>query len=275
LFHTNSLEASKQELELCSLSFLHESTWATPKIMEAKDSILLRQSLPGPRWKYEDCPVGWVFCVHSNDNFEGLYKPQIVQATWDDAKARLWLQHCLQYHSLSCSHTHTTVKNMNLIDCHELKIVRAHESVRWTTLSYVWGSRPQTSPTEENNSFRVGSRLHPVLPQTVEDAISVTKQLGYQFLWVDEYCIDQTDTKHKKEQISLMDEIYRGTDLTIVAAAGESKSYGLPGVNGTKRKRPESVRVGNFVLFSTGPELVSHIKSSTWFTRAWCVMADW
>jgi hypothetical protein len=272
LFHATNEEPLKRELELCSLSFRRESAWTTQKIVEAKDCVLLRQSLPGPRWKYEDCPVGWVFCVPFDDDDRGLYKPQIVQKTWDHAKARLWLEDCLQHHDLSCGQTRTTIKNMNLIDCHFMTIVKAHESARWIALSYVWGPQPQTSGNEDNISFREGSHLPSVLPQTIEDAISVTKLLGYRFLWVDNYCIDQLDMKHKKEQIGQMDQIYRGTDLTIVAAAGENKVSGLPGVNGTKRKRLESVRVGDFVLFSTGPEPISHIKSSAWFTRAWYVI---
>jgi hypothetical protein len=32
-----------------------------------------------------------------------------------------------------------------------------------------------------------------------------------------------------------MDKIYSGADLTIVAAAGKTKSYGIPGVRQTRR----------------------------------------
>jgi hypothetical protein len=167
----------------------------------------------------------------------------------------------------------TAIKN--LIDCNELAIVRADFPIRWVTLSYVWGHRPQSSAVKNDLGFREGSRLPPDLPRTVEDAISVTKQLGYRFLWVDEYCIDQLDENHRTEQIGQMDRIYMGTDLTIVAAAGENKSYGLPGVNGTKRKRAGKIRVGDFVLLSTGPEPRFDVKNSKWFTRAWCVIATY
>jgi hypothetical protein len=272
LFHPSGTQQQEQELELCSLSFCHESVWATSKIPEACDSILLRQALPGPKWKYEDCPAGWVFCVPYDDTSKGLFKPQVVQETWDHGKVRLWLQSCLRSHDLPCKQTTTTViKNMNLIDCNELAIVRADFPVRWVTLSYVWGLPPQSSAVKNDVGFREGSRLPSDLCRTIEDAIGVTKQLGYRFLWVDEYCIDQLDENHRTEQIGQMDKIYMGTDLTIVAAAGEDKSYGLPGVNTTKRKTAGKVRVGDFVLFSTGPEPISDIKSSKWFTRAWCV----
>jgi hypothetical protein len=94
------------------------------------------------------------------------------------------------------------------------------------------GTRPQAAVG--NTIFRVGSALPKNLPYTIADAITLTRLLGYRHLWIDEYCIDKGSSRHKMEQINRMDEIYKGADLTIVAAAGKDKAYGLPGVNSTK-----------------------------------------
>lgn len=149
---------------------------------------------------------------------------------------------------------------MNLIDCVDMAIVRRTDSSRWIALSYVWGKRPQAFVA--NTSFRVGSCLPSDLPRTVADAITATKLLGYRYLWVDEYCIDQSDTRHKTLQISRMDGIYSGADVTIVAAAGKDKSYGLPGVGLTERIPSAAIQVGDFTLFSNGPDPKKDITSS-------------
>jgi hypothetical protein len=107
------------------------------------------------------------------------------------------------------------------------------------------------------------------MPGTIKDAISVTLQLEYRYLWVDEYCIDQNDNDHRNDQIKKMDQIYRGADLTIVAAAGESKKYGLPGVGSRKRKDRKVVSVKDVVVFSNGPQPDNQARLSRWFTRAW------
>ena len=158
---------------------------------------------------------------------------------------------------------------MNLIDCVDMAIVTANESSRWLALSYVWGVNQQSPLSVDSTRFRKGSRLPPDIAGTVRDAISVTKQLGYRYLWVDEYCIDQSNESQRNEQISRMDQIYRGADLTIVAAAGEDKAYGLPGVNATKRKNVKIVCINDVVLFSNGPKPDEEARKSKWFTRAW------
>jgi Heterokaryon incompatibility protein (HET) len=43
--------------------------------------------------------------------------------------------------------------------------------------------------------------------------MEVTMSLGFRYLWVDKYCIDQANHSKIQEQIL----IYNGSDLTIVA----------------------------------------------------------
>lgn len=38
------------------------------------------------------------------------------------------------------------------------------------------------------------------LPQTIEDAITVTKEMGYCCLWVDALCIDQTQNPNPQQR---------------------------------------------------------------------------
>jgi hypothetical protein len=69
------------------------------------------------------------------------------------------------------------------------------------------------------------------LPNTIKDDMKVTIQLGYQYLWVDKYCINQNPAhRDLATQLGQMDLIYHCAAVTIVAAAGNDADYGLSGV---------------------------------------------
>lgn len=87
-------------------------------------------------------------------------------------------------------------------------------SESYVALSYVWGP-----PSGD-------------WPQTILDALEVTKRLGEQYRWVDRLCINQTNLEEKHFLISKMDAIYEDAEFTIVAAVGDAR-IGLPGVTTT------------------------------------------
>lgn len=208
-----------------------------------------------------------VFCRLASEVSQNVKCAQLVQKIWDYDKARLWLEVCLRCHGPACKPDSLAIPAMNLIDCENMVIVTAAPEMPWLALSYVWGVNQQT---ENPVGYRAGSSLSLVeIPRTIRDAIFVTLQLGYRFLWVDEYCIDQNDEIHRKDQIGKMDRIYRGANLTIVAAAGIDKMCGLPGVGLTARKEENVVHARGVIVFPQS--ILPHIETrqSKWFTRAW------
>lgn len=80
------------------------------------------------------------------------------------------------------------------------------------------------------------------ISRTVGDAIKVTPSLGYRYLWVDKYCIDQADPQDLQKQLLQMGRIYACADATIVASAGNDANFGLPGVSKTLRFTPPPVK---------------------------------
>lgn len=111
-------------------------------------------------------------------------------------------------------------------------VVEAPLNCVYAALSYVWG------PKHEKCNQQIGNlRLLSVVPRTIDDAISLVQHLGWNYLWVDRYCIDQNDDDDKSEQISRMGEIYKGFIITIIAAAGDDDEFGLLGV-GSQRRIP-------------------------------------
>jgi hypothetical protein len=250
-----------------SESFLNNNSWIDKYDPDVQDSTVLM--VVDGEHVYNDNDV---FCIPTGNRDDNAYLPKPVQQTWDLVTARSWLSVCMQSHTTLCKQESLTVPGMNLIDCVDMVLVEADSFSRWLALSYVWGTNYQTTASEANMSFREGSTIPWILPKTVQDAITVTKQLGYRYLWVDEYCIDQCNESHKMHQIGQMDQIYRGADLTIVAAAGENKDYGLPGVGETKRQGAKVVTIDNVVVFSNGPAPDDEARSSKWFQRAWSVI---
>ncbi|PMD50907.1 uncharacterized protein K444DRAFT_495410, partial [Hyaloscypha bicolor E] len=103
-------------------------------------------------------------------------------------------------------------------------------------------------------------------PQTIEDAMSAVRNLGQRYLWVDRFCIWQSENKHL--QIQNMDQIYRNALTTIVAADADGAESGLRGVS-CPRRAQFSLHTNAGILVSTFPHVSHPLLSSTWVTRGW------
>ena len=173
-----------------------------------------------------------------------------------------WLEFCEKHHTAGCCEAEkVTLSGFRLIDCHTLCIIPAPNDCEYIALSYVWGNRLD----EANTAVDVlGSHT----PLVIQDAMRVTIRLDVRYLWVDCYCIDQ-NSEEKDHQIRNMDLIYRGAKLTIIAAAGEDPSFGLPGVSSTKRTPQPMLQVKGNLLISSLPDPSAELSSSKWASRGW------
>src|SRR5215469_7804042 len=99
----------------------------------------------------------------------------------DYALVRNWLHHCQSKHMASCSGKGSQQPNsLKLINCCSRRLELASLPCSYFALSYMWGQVVQN----ESASRLQNDVLPPSLPKTVEDAITVTKSLGYEYLWV-------------------------------------------------------------------------------------------
>ncbi|KIM95325.1 hypothetical protein OIDMADRAFT_34090 [Oidiodendron maius Zn] len=134
-----------------------------------------------------------------------------------------WITFCNEKHRCVQRIQHDPC--LRLINVHDRSVVQAPSSCRYVALSYVWGF-VKISHTGKNLPER--------LPQTIEDAILMVKLLEESYLWVDAICINRNDPDDQAAQIQIMDQIYGGAWLTLVAGEGIDSNAGLPGV------RPDS-----------------------------------
>lgn len=104
-----------------------------------------------------------------------LHNLQPVKDTLDLSLLRQPLDECILNHG---SHCHVEkpeeLQTTRMIDIVSRTVVPCPKNCDYVALSYVWGG-VQPSP---------GALENRCLPQTIEDAISVTKALGRKFLWV-------------------------------------------------------------------------------------------
>jgi hypothetical protein len=188
---------------------------------------------------------------------------------FDDAVVLRWWEYCCENHTTRCIGAAAgAVRFLKVIDCVSREIIEAPRDCRYVALSYVWGKANPDTDVKSMGSQQPRRAL-PTLPKTIEDSMVVAKKLGLRYLWVDRYCIDQSDQDDKHQQIQQMDLIYSGAELTIIAAAGDSPDYGLPGVNGTRRAKQEILHVSNHLMVQTLPHPQWSVQRSTWATRAW------
>ncbi len=183
-------------------------------------------------------------------------------------KVRTWLQLCSDEHQFYCTRTLSDkLNNIRLIDASTRTIVPySSGSCDYLTLSYVWGQVIQNFP----GAGRVGTIL-PTLPRTLEDAMTLTLQLGKRYIWIDAVCIDQTDPVDREAQVSIMSEIYGGSYATIIALAGQDADAGLPRVS---RSRSDlcaqlSCIIDGVKLLTMGPTLEHLLSTTKWYSRAW------
>ncbi|KAI8650846.1 HET domain-containing protein [Fusarium keratoplasticum] len=193
---------------------------------------------------------------------------QIDAASIDFAILRNWLLHCQTHHSATCGPLDQAllqeITGLKLIDCQTRQVVEAPRDATYVALSYVWGKTHAAEATVLSLSS-----LSETVPRTIEDAIQVVLQLNLKYLWVDKYCINQSNDIELAQQISIMDMIYNAAFCTIVAACGEDASFGLPGVGLTARSEQPAICLNGQVWVSSLRDPAPAIKTSTWANRGW------
>ncbi|KAK1246746.1 hypothetical protein MKX08_000548 [Trichoderma sp. CBMAI-0020] len=198
------------------------------------------------------------------------FTAQVVPPYFDPAVAKGWICHCRQHHHKTCfSQQDAAVAKLNLIDCESLTVDQGHPQAPFVALSYVWGSSTACGQYSLESITGGTSSLPSVLPPVILDAIAVTKLLGFRYLWVDKFCIDQVNNEVKHEQITQMDSVYENAEITIIAAAGVDETHGLPGVGSKARSSQPIARIGGLTVLSTMRDSQQSIRSSKWFTRGW------
>lgn len=173
---------------------------------------------------------------------------------WD--QLREWLQDCTTNHEdCACIAGKGVPKGFRLIDVRRRCLTPELDQdtdISYAALSYVWGSDPDNGKLKGHMVERPESpnSLDDV-PKTIEDALIICSELGYQYLWVDRLCIVQDDFEKKQGQINSMAQIFSSAAVTIVTAACKDMDSPVPGVSLERSKHQRQVQIADLHFTST------------------------
>ena len=153
-------------------------------------------------------------------------------------KARSWLHRCIEEHP-TCPRPEVTCLPTLVVDVSaaDRDFLRLHEQggkEHYAVLSYLSGGPQSFATTSETLSTRLKGFSKSGLPQTLQDAVTVTHEMGLKYLWVDSLCRLQDSQNDQYTEALEMVDLYKNAYFTIFAAHAENCNDGFLGDRGTR-----------------------------------------
>ncbi|KAF4452206.1 hypothetical protein F53441_4946 [Fusarium austroafricanum] len=155
-------------------------------------------------------------------------------------------------------------------------------SAPYIALSYCWGSGSNTMLTKEKlGGFQKEIPLES-LPTTIQEAVSTTRNLGYEYIWVDALCIIQDFKQDWIAESSKMSDIYGSAVVTLAAAGNSNVNDSMFFRRDPRIIRPCVANIGDkqyqrvsypWAIYPNQPErlLADAINESPLSRRAWAL----
>jgi hypothetical protein len=147
-----------------------------------------------------------------------------------------WLRHCnINHHCLSVESDASPCPPARLLKVGrhldaEIKLIDTKETKLqgpYATLSYCWGSGLPVKLTSSSLSAFKRGILVSALPKTLRDAVTVARQIGVKYLWIDALCIVQDSGDDWNKEARKMADIYSSSYCNIAATHTQSCNDGL------------------------------------------------
>jgi hypothetical protein len=104
------------------------------------------------------------------------------------------------------------------------------ERGKYIALSHCWGKLDESQrfcTYRRNIDALCKSIDFDKLPKTFQDAVTVTRELGVRFLWIDSICIIQKDTEDWDKESKYMERVFGSAYCTIAASSAEDSTKGF------------------------------------------------
>ncbi|CAM1500392.1 Fc.00g095540.m01.CDS01 [Cosmosporella sp. VM-42] len=191
---------------------------------------------------------------------------------------RKWIETCQTCHGSKCCTSMSREFDFALwvIDVEEMKLCKLPRDAGYLALSYVWGTATAFLTTKGNLDTRSsrGGLQHviQISSRAVQDAVKLTRDMGQQYIWIDQLCVIRGDDGLLNQTLRAMGAIYHHATATIVAAGGSDANAGLPGVQSGSRDLDHlTVFIGSgrrrFALIRR-PRTI-YLDGTTYLKRAW------
>jgi Heterokaryon incompatibility protein (HET) len=176
----------------------------------------------------------------SRSNFT---RPRLSGTTKSQAsldQVRNWLQNCQLHHAQCNSPRHEMRAERRLptrlldsgigSDQSTIRLVSSSAldaAVPYIALSHCWGGQCGMQLTGRSAAPLAHGIQVSTLPKTFFDAVSVAKELGIRYLWIDALCIMQDSEEDWKIESAQMLHVYSNATLTVAATASRNSEGGL------------------------------------------------
>jgi hypothetical protein len=98
---------------------------------------------------------------------------------------------------------------------------------RYVALSHCWGSGIAFKTSQATFDARQEGFPSELLARNFQDAIRITRRLGFEYLWIDALCIIQDSTGDWANESSKMAQVYGNASLTISADLAPHSEFGI------------------------------------------------
>lgn len=101
------------------------------------------------------------------------------------------------------------------------------DSMRYLALSHPWGRPPHFCTFRNNLSAYKRSIDFDQLPATFKDAVTVTRELGIRYLWIDSICIIQGADGDFSQQAQRMEDVFSQAYCVLAASSATGQGDGF------------------------------------------------
>lgn len=151
---------------------------------------------------------------------------------------------------------------------------------QYLTLSHRWGTSKMSMTTKAVLKAYKEELPLDSLCKTFQDAITITRKLGFQYVWIDALCIVQDSEEDWREEALKMADIYRSATISLSASIATSGDSGLIHPRDEYRGVKLPLRVpdefpGKTLTYSVAPGCFAsfneEVENGTLAKRAWCL----
>ncbi|KAJ2988484.1 hypothetical protein NUW58_g3952 [Xylaria curta] len=142
-----------------------------------------------------------------------------------------WIEMCSTQHNCGIRNLPPALPSFLLVVGEErIRLIdtTGKERERYVALSYCWGYEGHKTKLSNGNKQQL---LHDIpfetLDATIQDAISITRKAGFQYLWVDALCIVQDNDEAKLHELARMHDIYRNATITLIPSRAAAVQEGF------------------------------------------------
>jgi hypothetical protein len=167
-----------------------------------------------------------------SDNVGNIARSTDSEESW--TLVNNWLHGCLSNHASCSIHyleqklpTRLVAVGSTDVDLRLTLTANLPGDTPYLTLSHCWGGLEFKMLLSDNlRSLLQHIPADEFLTKTFHDAITITRRLGFKYIWIDSLCIIQNDNNDWEREAALMGNVYGGSSLNLAAVDAPNGDVG-------------------------------------------------